>query len=251
VTVTPATASSGGAASPNTSELSLPLSPRSSGIQLRQPPQLAFGWFVAHPPRSGPYFWPAIPAGYALIPAQFTSASVQSRSGDSAVVKPVPVRSGGDDEAPTRQGLVPMSSAGAAAHSSAMDEDNRKDEKRSSDARAKRKSMASGGSGALAASTTSTRSVDEEGSAAASPVVAGGAGRKRQKQSHAAVTATATAPAPATGSSAATNGTGESDASENASMMVERTGSGGLVPISASAKHVALRAGTRSYNKQR
>jgi hypothetical protein len=33
-----------------------------------QPPQMAFGWFVPHPPPSGPYLWSCIPPGYTLVP---------------------------------------------------------------------------------------------------------------------------------------------------------------------------------------
>jgi hypothetical protein len=35
----------------------------------QQPPQIAYGWFVPHPPPYGPYFWPCLPPGYALVPA--------------------------------------------------------------------------------------------------------------------------------------------------------------------------------------
>ncbi len=41
---------------------------------LRQPPQLAFGWFVPKPPVSGPYFWCALPPGYALLPTRLIAA---------------------------------------------------------------------------------------------------------------------------------------------------------------------------------
>ena len=34
---------------------------------LTQPPQMAFGWYCAEPPRSAPYFWSCLPPGYQLV----------------------------------------------------------------------------------------------------------------------------------------------------------------------------------------
>jgi hypothetical protein len=28
-----------------------------------QPPQIAYGWFVPHPPQTGPYLWSCLPPG--------------------------------------------------------------------------------------------------------------------------------------------------------------------------------------------
>eukprot|EP00808_Paulinella_micropora_P020838 g18498.t1 len=39
-------------------------------VQLQQPPQLVFGWFVAHLPPSGPYLWSCLPPGYTLVPLE-------------------------------------------------------------------------------------------------------------------------------------------------------------------------------------
>jgi len=33
------------------------------------PPQLAYGWWLPYPPPVGPYFWPCLPQGYTLTPA--------------------------------------------------------------------------------------------------------------------------------------------------------------------------------------
>ena len=37
---------------------------------LSQPPQMAFGWYCAEPPRSGPFFWSCVPPGYQLVPTK-------------------------------------------------------------------------------------------------------------------------------------------------------------------------------------
>ena len=37
---------------------------------LTQPPQMAFGWYCAEPPRSGPFFWSCLPPGYQLVPSK-------------------------------------------------------------------------------------------------------------------------------------------------------------------------------------
>jgi len=45
-----------------------------------QPPQIAYGWFVPHPPPQGPYFWPCLPPGYALTPAKAVEPAAVSSS---------------------------------------------------------------------------------------------------------------------------------------------------------------------------
>ncbi|GAB5359755.1 hypothetical protein AAMO2058_000569900 [Amorphochlora amoebiformis] len=46
-----------------------------------QPPQIAYGWFCPHPPPYGPYFWPCLPPGYALVPInKAQSATAPSNS---------------------------------------------------------------------------------------------------------------------------------------------------------------------------
>ena len=37
---------------------------------LTQPPQMAFGWYCAEPPRAGPFFWSCLPPGYQLVPSK-------------------------------------------------------------------------------------------------------------------------------------------------------------------------------------
>ena len=37
---------------------------------LSQPPQMAFGWYCAEPPHSGPFFWSCLPPGYQLVPSK-------------------------------------------------------------------------------------------------------------------------------------------------------------------------------------
>eukprot|EP00468_Gymnochlora_sp_CCMP2014_P003021 CAMPEP_0167758250 /NCGR_PEP_ID=MMETSP0110_2-20121227/10366_1 /TAXON_ID=629695 /ORGANISM="Gymnochlora sp., Strain CCMP2014" /LENGTH=193 /DNA_ID=CAMNT_0007644509 /DNA_START=60 /DNA_END=641 /DNA_ORIENTATION=+ len=55
-----------------------------------QPPQLAYGWFCPHPPPYGPYFWPALPPGYKLVPVDKGNNSKPSNSrAESAALRNV------------------------------------------------------------------------------------------------------------------------------------------------------------------